>query len=108
LGAWSEPVQDAVLSSLGKLRRFGPSLGRPSVDTLKGSAYSNMKEIRVEAEGGVWRIAFAFDPKRRAILLAGGNKTGVSKDRFYSTLIRIADMRYRNYLKGIEGEAKKK
>jgi hypothetical protein len=96
--AWSEVVQDAVLSSVGKLRIFGPSLGRPDVDTLKGSKYPNMKEFRVNAGGGVWRIAFAFDPKRRAILLAGGNKVGVSKDRFYSMLIRVADSRYRRHL----------
>jgi DNA-binding XRE family transcriptional regulator len=100
-GSWSQVVQDAVLSSLGKLRVFGPSLGRPSVDTLKGSNYPNMKELRVDAESGVWRIAFAFDPKRRAILLTGGNKTGISKDRFYSTLIRVADLRYEQYLKSI-------
>jgi hypothetical protein len=67
-----------------------------------------MKELRVDAEGGVWRIAFAFDPKRRAVLLAGGNKTGISKDRFYSTLIRVADLRHRSYLRGIEGGGKKK
>jgi hypothetical protein len=107
-GAWSEAVQDAILSSLGKLREFGPSLGRPSVDTLKGSAYSNMKELRVDSDGGVWRIAFAFDPKRRAILLTGGNKTGISKDRFYSMLIRVADARYRQYLKTIGTEGKSK
>jgi hypothetical protein len=105
---WSEIVQDAVLSSLGKLRVFGPSLGRPSVDTLKGSDYPNMKELRVDAEGGVWRIAFAFDPERRAILLTGGNKTGISKDKFYSTLIRVADMRYRHHLKSIEAKRGKK
>jgi hypothetical protein len=104
---WTEPVQDAVLSSLGKLRAFGPHLGWPSVDTLKGSAYPNMKELRVDAEGGVWRIAFAFDPKRRAVLVSGGNKAGISKDRFYSKLIRVADIRYRNYLRGIEGGGKK-
>jgi len=51
-GAWSEGVQDSILSSLGKLRLFGPSLGRPSVDTLKGSEFPNMKELRVDAEGG--------------------------------------------------------
>ncbi|MGB6722013.1 MAG: type II toxin-antitoxin system RelE/ParE family toxin [Terracidiphilus sp.] len=107
-GAWAEVVQDAVLSSLGKLRMFGPSLGRPSVDTLKESEYPNMKEIRVDAEGGVWRIAFAFDPKRRAILLTGGNKTGISKDRFYSMLIRVADARYGRFLKGIDEERSKK
>jgi hypothetical protein len=107
-GDWAEVVQDAVLSSLGKLRMFGPSLGRPSVDTLKGSEYPNMKELRVDAEGGVWRIAFAFDPKRRAILLTGGNKTGISKDRFYSMLIRIADARYARHLKGIDAQRSRK
>jgi len=71
------------------------------VDTLKGSDYPNLKELRVDAEGGVWRIAFAFDPKRRAILLAGGSKTGIGKDRFYSALIRIADARYGQYLKSL-------
>jgi len=107
-GTWSEMVQDAVLSTLGKLRVFGPSLGRPSVDTLKGSEYPNMKELRVDAEGGVWRIAFAFDPKRRAILLTGGNKTGISRDRFYSMLIRVADVRYGHYLKSMGAERSRK
>lgn len=105
---WSETVQDAVLSQLGKLRSFGPSLGRPSVDTLKGSDYPNMKELRLEAGGGVWRIAFAFDPVRRAILLTGGNKAGISRDRFYSALIRIADARYREHLKSIGMEGRRK
>ncbi len=103
-GAWSETVQDAVLSSLGKLRRFGPSLGRPGVDTLKGSSYPNMKELRVDADGGVWRIAFAFDPRRKAILLTGGNKTGISKERFYAALIRIADARYSRHLKSTDAK----
>jgi hypothetical protein len=102
--SWSEVAQDAVLSTMVKLRLFGPSLGRPSVDTLKGSQFSNMKELRVDAEGGVWRIAFAFDPKRRAILLTGGNKTGISKDRFYATLIRVADERYKKHLRAIGTE----
>lgn len=105
---WSEVVQDAVLSQALKLRTFGPSLGRPTVDTLKGSVYPNMKELRVDAEGGVWRIAFAFGPKRRAILLTGGNKTGISKGRFYSALIRVADARYKRHLKGVGTEPKKK
>jgi hypothetical protein len=107
-GAWSEVVQDAVLSSLGKLRVFGPSLGRPSVDTLKGSDYPNMKELRVDAAEGVWRIAFAFDPRRRAILLTGGSKTGISRDRFYSMLIRVADARYGRYLRNTDAERRRK
>jgi hypothetical protein len=105
---WSEELQDSVLSLLGKLRVFGPSLGRPSVDTLKGSVYSNMKELRLDAEDGAWRIAFAFDPKRRATLLVGGDKSGVSKDRFYSGLIRIADARYGQHLRSIDQDGKKR
>jgi hypothetical protein len=67
-----------------------------------------MKELRVDAEDGVWRIAFAFDPRRRAILLAGGSKTGISKERFYSALIRAADSRYGRHLKTIGAERTKK
>ncbi|MDR3751959.1 MAG: type II toxin-antitoxin system RelE/ParE family toxin [Terracidiphilus sp.] len=106
--SWSELVQDAVLSQLGKLRAFGPSLGRPTVDTLKGSIYPNMKELRVDADGGVWRIAFAFDPARRAILLTGGSKTGIAVNRFYSSLIRVADARYGQHLKSIGQKWRKK
>ena len=105
-GEWSEEVQDAILSALGKLRVFGPSLGRPSVDTLKGSEYSNMKELRLDTQGGVWRIAFAFDPTRRAILLVGGDKSGISKDRFYTGLIRIADARYSQHLNSVVQDRK--
>ena len=101
---WAERAQDAALAQLVKLRKFGPSLGRPSADTLKGSDYPNMKELRVSADDGEWRIAFAFDPKRRAILLVGGNKSGVPKDRFYDALIRIADLRYRRHLERISKE----
>jgi len=49
------------------LKEDGPLLGRPRVDTLSGSRHANMKEMRFDADGGVWRVAFAFDPKRRAI-----------------------------------------
>ena len=62
-----EEVQDEVLALMGLLKHLGPMLGRPRVDTLKGSRHANMKELRFDAAGGVWRVAFAFDPKRRAI-----------------------------------------
>ena len=55
-----------------RLETFGPSLGRPTVDTLNGSRHTNMKELRFTAPGGVWRVAFAFDPKRKAILFVAG------------------------------------
>ncbi len=106
-GMWTDPVQDAVLAQAIKLRKFGPALGRPTVDTLKGSNHPNMKELRFNAENGVWRIAFAFDPTRRAILLVGGDKSGVSKDRFYQLLIRVADARYAQHLRDMNAGEKR-
>jgi hypothetical protein len=66
-------VRVDLVASLALLREFGPALGRPDVDTLKGSRYTNMKELRFNADGGVWRVAFAFDPRRNAILLIAGD-----------------------------------
>jgi hypothetical protein len=94
----SEDVQNEVLAHAMLLQQFGPQLGRPRVDTLKGSRHPNMKELRFHADHGVWRVAFAFDPKRRAILLVAGDKSGVSETRFYRTLIAKADGRFDDHL----------
>ena len=91
-------VQDAIFARLILLQREGPSLGRPHADTLTGSRHANMKELRVNAADGVWRVAFAFDPERKAILLAAGDKSGGSEKRFYKTLITKADKRYQAHL----------
>ena len=80
------------------LQQFGPQLGRPRVDTLKGSRHSNMKELRFNAADGEWRVAFAFDTKRKAILLVAGDKSGGSEKRFYRELIRRADDRFDAHL----------
>jgi len=69
-------------------------MGRPRVDTLKGSHYGNMKELRFDAADGVWRVAFAFDPRRRAVLLIAGDKSGSPQRRLYRQLIEKADARY--------------
>ena len=61
-----------------------------------------MKELRFQADDGVWRVAFAFDPERRAILLVAGNKAGRDQTRFYRTLIRTADARYASHLNNIK------
>ena len=92
-------VQDALLAKVLLLEEFGPKLGRPHADTLSGSKFSNMKEIRFDAEDGVWRVAFAFDPDRRAILLVAGDKAGVSQKGFYKILIKKADERFAEHLK---------
>lgn len=87
-------VQDELLSHIELLEQFGPQLGRPRADTLNGSRHANMKELRFDAADGVWRFAFAFDPKRRAIILCGGDKSGVSEKRFYRQIIDKADNRF--------------
>ena len=89
--ALSAGVQDELLAHAKLLEEFGPTLGRPRVDTLNGSRHANMKELRFDADGGVWRVAFAFDPKRQAILLVAGDKAGTSGRRFYKVLIKKAD-----------------
>lgn len=75
---------------------FGPSLGRPHVDGVKGSGFGNMKELRVQVAGKPWRILFAFDPIRGAVLLLGGDKTGDA--RWYKVHVPIADARFRRHL----------
>ena len=93
-----EDVQDAILTISRLLQQHGPQLGRPQVDTLKGSRHANMKEARFSAADGEWRLAFAFDTKRRAMLLVAGDKSGGSARRFYRTLIRKADERFDRHL----------
>ena len=95
----SQEVQDELIALSILLREKGPQLKRPFADTLKGSKYANMKELRFNADNGVWRVAFAFDPQRNAILLVAGNKSGGSQKLFYKNLIRKADSRYKEYLR---------
>lgn len=99
LEAFAVNVRVAILQRARLLAEFGPQLGRPYVDTLSGSRYSNMKELRLESDGGVWRVAFAFDPDRQAILLVAGDKAGKNQKRFYRELIEIADRRYAQWVK---------
>ncbi len=96
--AWPQEVQDELLAKASLLEEFGPSLERPHADTLKGSKHANMKELRFGAGNGVWRAAFAFDPKRKAVLLVGGDKSGTDSRRFYRSLIAIADSRFDEHL----------
>jgi hypothetical protein len=98
---YSVTVRRQVHALVELLIRFGPQLGRPQVDTLKGSKLANLKELRFRAAGGVWRVAFAFDIRRRAILLVGGDKSGVPEDRFYRSLIEIAESRFDRHLKAM-------
>jgi hypothetical protein len=97
-----EAVQNSLLAHAGLLEQFGPSLGRPRVDTLNGSRHANMKELRFDADKGVWRFAFAFDPKREAIILVGGDKSGGGEKRFYRQLIQKADERFDEHIFSLE------
>ena len=101
-----EDVSVEILALSRLLQEFGPQLGRPRVDTLKGSRHANMKELRVSAADGEWRVAFAFDPKRKAILLVAGDKSGVSEKRFYRRLIAKADERFYAHLNRLKKERK--
>lgn len=105
-----EDLQDELLAHARLLGEFGPNLGRPTVGGLKGPKHPNMKELRFGWEGGVWRFAFAFDPKRQAILLVGGDKGGADQRRFYKRLIAVADERFDEHLASLapaKGKEKK-
>jgi len=82
-----EEIQDELLTMTMLLQQFGPQLKRPHADTMNGSRHANMKELRFNVADGVWRVAFAFDPRRRAVLLVAGDKSGSSEKRFYHELI---------------------
>jgi len=96
--AYATGLQDELLAHAKLLAEFGPNLGRPTVDGLKGSKHANMKELRFDWQNGVWRVAFAFDTKRQAILLVAGNKSGTDQRRFYKRLIAAADERLNDHL----------
>lgn len=98
LTALDEKLQDELLAHAKLLAEFGPNLGRPTVDTLKGTSHANMKEMRFNWMGEAWRVAFAFDPQRQAVLLVGGDKSGADQKRFYKRLISVADNRYSQHL----------
>ena len=102
LRALSAEVRIELLAQARVIESSGPTAGRPRVDTLKGSKHANMKELRFDADDGVWRVAFAFDPERKAILLVAGEKSGGSERTFYRRLIAIADKRFDAHLERLK------
>ena len=98
MAALDEKLQDELFAHAKLLAEFGPNLGRPTVDTLKGTSHANMKEMRFNCMAEVWRVAFAFDPQRQAVLLVGGDKGGADQKRFYRQLISVTDSRYSEHL----------
>ncbi len=103
---FARDVRVALIAVARLLSDYGPQLGRPHADTLKGSRYANMKELRFEGDNGEWRAAFAFDPKRRAVVLVAGDKSGGSQKRFYKTLIEKADSRFSEHLEHVKSAGK--
>lgn len=105
-GAWwdqlTEAEQDAIAASVSILRQLGPGLPRPHADTVNDSKHPNMKELRTQCQGRPLRTFFAFDPRRSAILLVGGDKTG--DDRFYKEMIPLADRLYDEHLRQLTEE----
>lgn len=98
----TEDQQQDLFVGVELLRNLGPSLPRPYSDTIKGSKHSNMKELRTQSKGKPLRTLYAFDPRRCAILLIGGDKTG--DGRFYDKMIRLADLLYDEHLKELKKE----
>ena len=99
---FEQEVQDALLAVAKLLADYGPQLGRPHADSLKGSKYANMKELRFEAAAGEWRATFAFNFRRKAILLVAGNKSGGSQRRSYRQLVSKADQRFSTHLQKLK------
>ncbi|MBN1554104.1 MAG: type II toxin-antitoxin system RelE/ParE family toxin [Phycisphaerae bacterium] len=98
----TEEEHESILIGIKLLREMGPLLGRPYADTVNGSRHSNMKELRTQHQGKPLRSLFAFDPRRRAILLIGGDKTG--NKRFYKQMITKADQLFDEHLEILRKE----
>lgn len=105
---WYDSLDDKnrenVLTKLYLLEELGPQLSRPYADTLKGSKYPNMKELRVQSHGDPLRVLYAFDPKQNAILLCAGNKKGSNEKQFYKSMISLADQVFEFHLETIKKE----
>ena len=97
----SPALKEDVLAILKILREEGPQLGRPFADTVKGSNYPNMKELRIQHQGNPVRVFYAFDPKRNGIVLCAGDKIGLNEKQFYKDMIKIADEVFSTHLNSL-------
>lgn len=95
---------EALLAAIRVLRERGPALGRPLVDTVKGSRHNNMKELRPGSTGRTEvRVLFAFDIERQAILLVGGDKSDNWRG-WYASNVLIADDRFDEHQAALEAQ----
>lgn len=102
LDALPANLRRKIVGHIELLEKLGPNLGRPRVNGVKGSTYPNMKELRVQYKGDAWRVLFAFDTRRNAVLLVGGNQAG--NQRWYVESIPVADQRFRRHLESLKDE----
>lgn len=98
----NESEQAAVDAYVKMLEEFGIALGFPYSSDIKGSRFSQMRELRVQHQGNPYRVLYAFDPRRTAVLLIGGDKTG--KNRWYEEFVPIAERLYEEHLETINKE----
>jgi hypothetical protein len=98
----SEAEQDDIAFGVGLLEVYGPALKRPYADVVASSRHLHMKELRIQHQGRPYRILYTFDPRRTAILLIGGDKTG--QDRWHDTYVPIADRLYDEHLATLRRE----
>jgi hypothetical protein len=88
--------QESVAASVGLLEERGPQLGHPHTSGVLGSRHGHMRELRIQHQGRPYRVLYAFDPRRSAILLLGGDKTG--NDRWHDQNVPVADKLYDEHL----------
>jgi len=105
-GRWwaslDEAEQDAVAATVGLLEELGPRVPFPHSSGIRASRHGHLRELRIQHEGRPYRVLYAFDPRRSAILLIGADKTG--DDRFYERMVPIADALYHDHLTTLREE----
>lgn len=100
--ALTDPESDAVARAVGLLERFGPALGDPHTSDIVSSRHNRMRELKAQHRGHPLRMLYAFDPRRTAIILLGGDKTG--DNRWYEVNVPRADRLYDIYLDELRKE----
>ena len=105
-GEWWEGLsasqKRSITAGVGLLEEHGPTLDYPNTSAINSSRHGNMRELRIQSGGHPFRVFYAFDPRRTAILLIGGDKTG--DNRFYTTLVSRADNLYDTHLQELRLE----
>jgi len=103
-GQWWESLdydeQESVDTTVTLLEELGPQLPYPHSSGVESSRHHHMRELRIQHKGAPYRVLYAFDPRRTALLLIGGNKTG--QDRWYEEFVPIADALYDEHLRALE------